>query len=144
MVLPTPVADVADPNLVMGMGWGLFAVLLLGVVAVLVTILGAVFTRQGVLIGMASFVTVLVFFVILTQCPTESERADVNRVNTKTDDTAQFRLALVITLALMVALSFGTLGYYRLTSPIPFMHRPKRGKQTYKKFKASLVQSVQD
>ena len=141
---PTVNADAGEPtSLVMGLGWGMFVILLLIVIGFVTTIFSIMFTRYPWVVGGTNILIVTVITVFLSQCPTYAEREAVDRRSIKTDTTANFRIALLVISVFMTSLTIYFVFYYSyVVNPIHFVSRPKRGMQLHKKYKEAVRNAI--
>eukprot|EP00754_Rhynchopus_humris_P047732 Rhum_TRINITY_DN7301_c0_g2::Rhum_TRINITY_DN7301_c0_g2_i1::g.22460::m.22460 len=135
---PAPTAAEREKQgLVLGVGWGLFAVLFLAALSVVVTIAAAVAlpSRWVPAVGGVCLVVTVVFLIILTQCPTYTEQREEDSKGTKVDGTHRFRNALLGLVPVGLFFAAAATAYFHFTDDRPFVPRPKRGPQTYRRYK---------
>ena len=133
-----------NPELVLGMGWGLFAVIVVAVVAAMATLLSVLCMAPSKvpIVGLVGVVVTVVFFIILASCPTFEEQAEQDRKNVKIDDTARYRTAIVVLAAIGLLAGIVLCVAFLFSTQPSLVPRPIRGAQTHRKYKNAIAESV--
>ncbi|KAJ9469089.1 hypothetical protein DIPPA_24077 [Diplonema papillatum] len=147
-LLTSLVAEAAAQNapedggvvLILGMGWGLFSVLLCTFLFALLAFAAFILSDKGWLVACLGVVVTVVFLIVLLSCPTHSD--DDDRAGSKTDGTARSRVPIVaITAVAFVLLSAVQLREH-FSEPEHFVPRPRRGPRLHAKLKEAIRAAV--